>query len=98
MMDGCNPSGNASVWYDILLRDYHYQYDTNRTPFGVHMHPTYFYQGPAGDHLKAAQKFVKYAESLGDVWILTVSQVIDWMREPHNIEKAKSFPPWQCSI
>ena len=98
MMDGCNPSGNASVWYDILLRDYHCQYDTNRTPFGVHMHPTYFYQGPAGDHLKAAQKFVKYAESLGDVWILTFSQVIDWMREPHNIEKAKSFPPWQCSI
>ncbi|XP_015775863.1 PREDICTED: uncharacterized protein LOC107353975 [Acropora digitifera] len=96
MMDGCNPSGNASVWYEILLRNFHYHYDTNRTPFGMLMHPSYFYLGPAGDHLKAARKFLKYAESLGDVWILTASQVIDWMQDPQSIEKAKSFPPWQC--
>ena len=92
MMDGCNPSGNASVWYEILLRNFHYHYDTNRMPLGVHMHLKYFYQGPAGDHLEAAQKFLKYAKGLGHVWILTASQVIDWMRNPQTIKKAKRFP------
>lgn len=96
MMDGCDPSANATVWYEILKRNFHYHYDTNRAPFGMQMHATFFYQGPAGDHLNAAKKFLKYAEGLGDVWVLTGSQVIEWMKDPQDVEKAMTFPPWQC--
>lgn len=96
MMDACDPLGNATAWYEILVRNFHYHYDTNRAPFGMHMHPSFFSWGPAGDHMNAAKKFLKYAQDLGDVWILTASQVIAWMKDPQDVDQAKSFPPWQC--
>ena len=96
MMDACDPNGNETVWYDILVRNFHYHYDTNRAPFGMHMHPSYFYWGPSGDHMNAAKKFLKYAQDLGDVWVLTGYQVVAWMKDPQDIAQAKSFPPWTC--
>lgn len=96
MMDGCDPRGNETVWYEILVRNFHYHYDTNRAPFGMHMHPSYFLQCPSCDHMGAAKKFLRYAQDLGDVWFLTGSQVIAWMKDPQDIEQAKSFPPWKC--
>lgn len=95
MMDACDADGNETVWYEILVRNFHYHYDTNRAPFGMHMHPSYFLRKP-GDHMNAAKKFLKYAEDLGDVWILTASQVIAWMKDPQDVDQAKSFAPWQC--
>ena len=96
MMDACDPNGNATVWYEMLVRNFHYHYDTNRAPFGMYMHPRFFLTPPFGDHMKAAKKFLKYAEDLGDVWILTASQVIAWMKDPQDVDHAKSFAPWQC--
>ena len=97
MMDACAPDGNETVWYEMLVRNFHYHYDTNRAPFGMHMHPSYFLREPTpGAHMNAAKKFLKYAEDLGDVWILTASQVIAWMKDPQDVDKAKSFAPWQC--
>ena len=48
VMDACEVNGNETVWYDILVRNFHYHYDTNRAPFGMHMHPSYFSWGPYG--------------------------------------------------
>lgn len=96
MMDGCDPAGNATAWYDRLVNNFHYHYNTNRSPFGMHMHVTFFLSALGNDHMVAAKKFLKYAEDLGDVWILTPSQVIAWMKDPQNDEQAKSFAPWKC--
>lgn len=96
MMDACDPDGNATVWLEILTRNFHYHYDTNRAPFGMHMHPSFFLRPPTTDHMKAAKQFLKYALDLGDVWILTPSQIIAWMKDPQDVDKAKTFAPWQC--
>ena len=96
MMDGCNPAGNATAWYDRLVNNLNYHYGNNRSPFGMHMHVTFFLSAKGTDHMVAAKKFLKYAEDLGDVWILTPSQVIAWMKDPQNVEQAKSFAPWKC--
>ena len=45
-------------------------------------HPSYFLRTLVGDQMEAAKKFLKYADVLGNVWILTASQVMKWMKDP----------------
>lgn len=94
MMDACAPTANGSQWYDILVRNFDYHYKSNRAPFGMHAHSAWFSQ--ATGHMDAMKKFLNYASSKDGVWILTVSQVIEWMKSPKNIQDAKKFAPWGC--
>ena len=94
MMDACIPSGNSSEWMEMLTRNFHYHYDTNRAPFGMHMHATWFLMGE--NRLKVFQDFMNYLRELDDVWVLTAGQLIDWMRDPQDTEAAKKFKPWGC--
>ena len=95
MMDSCAPLANASAWVEILKRNFHTHYDSNRAPFGMHMHSAWFGQ-KSPDHMDALKKFLDYLADMEDVWILSASQAIAWMRDPQNVQSAKEFKPWSC--
>lgn len=95
MMDACAPTANESAWLDILIRNFNYHYNGNRAPFGMHAHSAWFDQ--ASGHMEAMRKFLsQVTNGKEDVWILTVSQVIAWMKDPKDIQAAKKFAPWSC--
>ena len=33
---------------------------------------------------------------MGDVWIVTVSQGLEWIKNPTTLDKIKDFEPWKC--
>lgn len=46
----------------------------NRPPIHLHRTPQ--------DNTNAAIRFVEYATAKDDVWFVTVSQLLDWMKNP----------------
>ena len=94
-IDGCNiPPPSEALAYQFLWDNFENYYKTNRAPMGINMHASWFYYP---DRKKAMSKFIQDILKLGDVYIITVSQVIEWLRNPTPLSAIKDFGPWQCN-
>ncbi|KAJ7383022.1 Polysaccharide deacetylase [Desmophyllum pertusum] len=40
--------------------------------------------------------FLKKLASMDDVWVVTVSQAIEWIKSPTKLEDIEDFAPWKC--
>ena len=47
-------------------------------------------------YTKATEVFLRKLTSMGDVWIVTVSQGLEWIKNPTTLDKIKDFKPWKC--
>ena len=94
-IDGCNiPPPSEALAYKFLWDNFENYYKTNRAPMGINMHASWFYYP---DRKKAMSRFIQDILKLGDVYIVTVSQVIEWLRNPTPLSSIKDFGPWQCN-
>lgn len=94
-IDGCNiPPPSEALAYQFLWDNFENYYKTNRAPMGINMHASWFYYP---DRKKAMNRFIKDLIELGDVYIVSVSQVIAWLRNPTPLSGIKDFAPWQCN-
>lgn len=57
-------------------------YNDNKAPFGLNMHAAWFF---FDDYLKAADTFIKKLLEMDDVYIVSVAQALDWMRNPVEV-------------
>ena len=57
------------------------------------MHARWFH---TEHHLDALDRFIDELMQLEDVYIVTPSQVIEWMKNPMPVDKVKYFQPWSC--
>ena len=93
-IDGCNiPPPSEALAYKFLWDNFENYYKTNRAPMGINMHASWFYYP---DRKKAMSRFIQDILKLGDVYIVTVSQVIAWLRDPTPLSGIKEFVPWRC--
>lgn len=82
-----SPIAPAEV-YTLYQTTFDTQYGGNRAPFGIYTHPVWLGQGvgaavPNGAaKLAAVQKFIAYAMSKPDVWMVTHQQLIAYMQNP----------------
>ena len=44
----------------------------------------------------AMERFLENILKKGDVYLLTVSQVIEWIQHPVKLDKINDFKPWRC--
>lgn len=78
-------------------------YSGNNAPFGVYMHPVWVGSGippsiPNGDQkYKAVSDFLDYAMSRPNVWMVTYSQLIEYMKNPVSASQLGSQPYMQCN-
>lgn len=93
MADGCTSSGDAQDTLEFLRKNFHRYYTGNRAPFGIFVHARWF---KIYHHLEALDMFIDELMSLHDVWIVTPSQVIEWMRQPTSLYDVQFFQPWSC--
>ena len=71
-------------------------YRGNRAPFGIHLHPDWLLQNP--DYFAAFETFIdSLLTDMHDVYFVTASQVISWMKDPQTVDKAPYFGPWMTS-
>ena len=45
---------------------------------------------------KGTKAFLRKLTTMGDVWIVTVSQGLEWIKNPTTLDKIEDFKPWQC--
>ena len=65
-----------------------------RSPFLLSAHSAW-YQSSLDREL-ALQAFMDKALKLGDVWFVTVHQMLKWMQKPTRLADIMDFEPWKC--
>ncbi|XP_033749592.1 LOW QUALITY PROTEIN: uncharacterized protein LOC117334215 [Pecten maximus] len=93
-VDGCHtPPPDEETAFKFLWDNFNTYYSGNRAPFGMNMHASWFYYP---DRLRAMDRFIKVLSKLPDVYIVSVSQVIDWLKKPTTLSDMHNFKPWGC--
>jgi len=103
MVDECTPVPMTQAQtYNLLKKNFDVQYEYtnggNRAPFGVFTHAAWIV-GP-DDRPEFAQRkagfiqFLDYLGTLNDVYLVTVSEALEWVRNPTAVSDIATFPPW----
>ncbi|OQV24831.1 hypothetical protein BV898_01419 [Hypsibius exemplaris] len=90
MVDGCHRPANAEQVYQLLMSNFKRHYESNRAPFGLYYHATWFQMG-------GFDKFLDAILTMPDVWVVTTSQALQWIRNPTPLSEISRFAPWKCS-
>ncbi|BFZ10843.1 hypothetical protein BsWGS_13882 [Bradybaena similaris] len=93
MPDGCSSTGDAEETLEYLKSNFRRFYNTNRAPFGIFVHARWF---NSEHNLEGLDRFIDYLLTLDDVYFVTPSQVIDWMKNPTPLSEINGFGPWSC--
>merc|ERR1712243_88157 len=80
MIDACHDNGTKQSAYDLLLNNFLRHYLTNRAPFPMFMHAGWFTVNPY--RWEALNDFIDKVLSQPDVYFVTVSDVIEWIKNP----------------
>ncbi|XP_071102475.1 uncharacterized protein [Haliotis cracherodii] len=95
--DGCmfNPP-TANDTFNFLWQNFKEHYDGNRAPFGVTLRQQWFSHFIYKPNLAGLDRFIRTLVSMRDVYVVSIEQVLDWMKNPTPLGELGSFLPWQC--
>ncbi|XP_046572247.1 uncharacterized protein LOC124280387 [Haliotis rubra] len=95
--DGCmfNPP-TADETFNFLWRNFMNHYDGNRAPFGVTLRQQWFSHFIYKPNLAGLDRFIRKLVSMRDVYVVSIEQVLDWMKNPTPLAELGAFLPWQC--
>ncbi|CAG5126745.1 unnamed protein product [Candidula unifasciata] len=93
MPDGCSSTSDAEETLEYLKSNFRRFYNSNRAPFGVFIHARWF---STEHNLDALDRFIDYLLTVDDVYLVTPSQVIEWMKKPTPVHEINGFGPWSC--
>lgn len=90
MLDGCIfiEEQTAEAARDMLLRNFNKSYNGNRAPFGLYMHAAWFF-GDVTWHYEGYKMFLEEVGKLDDVWIVPISEGIDYYANFANTTNAE---------
>ena len=95
MLDGCPPDNlydkKTTLSYLWANFERHYRH---KTPLGVHLHAIWF-KDPW--KLEALDEFIQELGKRDDVYLITMYQMIQWMRAPTPLQRLRDFQPWRTS-
>ena len=96
MVDACTTHtiNTKQQALDYLWKNFKRFSGNNKAPFGVNMHATWF-----NDEYKldAMDEFISNLNKQDDVYIVTVHQVVQWMKNPTSLREIKEFSPWKTT-
>ena len=97
MVDGCSTQvlkdKNDALRY--LWKNFNRHYGKNRAPFGINLHAVWF---DDEFKLEALSEFIDGILDLHDVYMVSVHDTVEWMRNPTTLSAISQFQPWlECS-
>ncbi|XP_065186071.1 chitin deacetylase 7-like [Sycon ciliatum] len=95
MVDAFTPTSVDDA-YQFLRANFDRHYKSNRAPYGIFMHAAWFLQHP-NEAFPAVEKLIGELAAMDDVWLVSVAQMLDWMRSPQALTSVKDFAPFQCT-
>ena len=94
MLDACTAATTEEEWMEFFEDNFNAHYQKNRSPFGIYTHSAWFYLGET--RASAMMKFLDKLSSMDDVYIVTHSQMLEWVQKPTTLEKIHDFEAWKC--
>ncbi|XP_030388321.1 uncharacterized protein LOC115634611 [Scaptodrosophila lebanonensis] len=106
MFDACvyPPEDNVDVLFEWMLENFNRHYKGNRAPFGIYLHAAWFARG--ANHFAALKKFLNHLTTMPDVYLTSISRMLEYVRNPSLgkpfkscEEKPKSTcEPFSCNV
>ncbi|XP_055340723.1 chitin deacetylase 7-like [Paramacrobiotus metropolitanus] len=100
MVDQCTDPENQQEVYELLISNFERHYTTNRAPFNIFTSAAWFAkemnQRAFYDFLDTVLDKTDQAK-YRNVYFVTMSQAIQWMKKPTTYRDIKTFKPWQCT-
>ncbi|XP_029635468.1 chitin deacetylase 7-like isoform X1 [Octopus sinensis] len=93
MADSCIIPPNSSAVVNFLKDNFNRHYKRNKAPFGIFLHAPWL-----KNNLKPLKKFLEEVALKNDVWIVTVSQALQWIQNPVPLDKISKFRNWKCKL
>jgi len=105
MIDACHDNGTKQSAYDLLLNNFLRHYLTNRAPFPMFLHAGWF--TASSYRWEALNDFIDTVLSQPDVFFVTATDVIEWIKNPVPCEdelnddkertcKLRELNDWSC--
>ncbi|XP_076062909.1 chitin deacetylase 1-like [Oratosquilla oratoria] len=97
-VDSCASIKTPKQFTKFLENNLNRHYRTNRAPLGLHFTAAYFETRP--NFLRAFIDWVDDVALRGDIFFVTMQQVIAWMEAPTEIAAINSFNEWKdkCEV
>uniref|UniRef100_T1INF8 NodB homology domain-containing protein n=1 Tax=Strigamia maritima TaxID=126957 RepID=T1INF8_STRMM len=101
MLDTCIVTTKKET-RDLLSDNFYVHYNGNRSPYGLYVHAAWFLQDidESDGHWAGYNQFLdEIMRKHDDVYVITVTQALQWTRSPQSLTAIKNFPSWktQCS-
>lgn len=71
-----------------MKSNFHRSYNSNRAPFGVHLHAAWFLRGE--HNFATFQRFLEYMLEQDDVYLVSTNRVIEYTKNPVPVEEFKA--------
>ena len=86
----------------VMQQNFLSHYNGNRSPFGIYLHVDMFFNWAVNTTEAQARRdlliqFFQFAQQYENVWIVTLSQLIDYMKNPVTVDAVSSIPSFSCS-
>lgn len=96
-VDGCmfNPP-TANFTEEFLMDNFLMNYKSNKAPFGVHLRQVWFSHPAYIPNVKGLLRFLDKIQQLKDVYLVSASDIIDWIKDPTPLKQITSNRPWGC--
>ena len=94
MLDACTVPVTKEDWLDFLWENFNAHYNGNRSPFGLYSHVTWFYISDT--RVEAMNDFLEQVLTMEDVYVVTHTQMLDWVKDPVPFSRIVDFDPWKC--
>nr|XP_012556449.2 chitin deacetylase 8-like [Hydra vulgaris] len=83
---------SAQEVYKVIMNNFKKHYNDNKQPFPIFSISNWFGQSNEVYRIEGLSMFIDEVQKLPDVYFVTVSQAIEWTKNPIPLNKN----PWQC--
>ncbi|XP_035674685.1 chitin deacetylase 8-like [Branchiostoma floridae] len=91
----CAKPESEEAAYLLLKSNFDQHYNSNRAPFHVPLTAAWFETSP-DTNFEATRRFFNDIMDMDHVWLVTISQAIEWVRNPTQNDELNEFEPWKC--
>lgn len=92
-VESCTPPNTVEEAYELFNSNFERHYTTNRAPFYMLLEEQWLANST---YYKGTVSFLRKLASMSDVWIVTVSQALEWIQSPTSLRNIEDFAPWKC--
>ncbi len=96
MMRAAMGNETADSVLQFIRKNFDRTYTQNRAPFVMSINADFLNFIPGQGGLAAFEQFLHELQQKRDVWIVTMEQMLDWIRSPTPVSQMMNFLPFKC--